>query len=90
LLINQRVKGNKVVHNEDLEILFKQKANRKLLGITPYLGFYFFGKSILDTNRVRRQLVKKQAYYDRKIALLPPGSFKDSIFLVGKKEKKTK
>lgn len=90
LLINQRVKGEKSTTKEDLELLFRQKANRKILGLTPYLGFYFFGKSIWDTNRVRRQLNQKIAYYDKKIAALPQGSFRDSISLEAKKEKKCK
>jgi len=90
LLINQKTKGNKHIPNEELEVLFHQKANRKILGITPYLGFYFFGKSIFDTNRVRRQLNTKLDYYNKKIAALPPGSFRDSIALETKKENRTK
>ena len=90
LLINQKTKGNKNIPNEELEVLFHQKANRKILGTTPYLGFYFFGKSIWDTNRVRRQLNEKLAYYNNKIADLPPGSFKDSMALEVKKESRTK
>ena len=90
LLINQKTKGNKNIPNEELEVLFHQKANRKILGTTPYLGFYFFGKSIWDTNRVRRQLNEKLAYYNNKIADLPPGSFKDSMVLEVKKESRTK
>jgi len=90
LLVNQRVKGNKNVNTDDLELIYRQKANRKILGITPYLGFYFFGKSIWDTNRTKRQIKQKIAYYDHKISLLPPGSFQDSIKLEAKKEKKLK
>jgi len=90
LLINQRTKGNKHIPNDELEVLFHQKANRKILGTTPYLGFYFFGKSIQDTFRIKRQLNQKLAYYDSKIKALPPGSFKDSIALEIRKEKKTK
>ena len=90
LLINQKVRGNKYVNSEDLELLFRQKANRKILGLTPYLGFYFFGKTIWDTNRVRRQINQKIAYYDAKIKKLPPGSFLDSINLEVKKEKRCK
>lgn len=90
LLINQRVRGNKHVNTEDLEFLYQQRANRKILGFTPYLGFYFFGKSIWDTTRIRRQIVKKEAYYDQKISELPPGSSKDSLDLENKKERKTK
>ncbi len=90
LLINQKTKGNKHIPNEELEVLFHQKANRKILGTTPYLGFYFFGKSIRDTNRVRRQLNEKLAYFNKKIAELPPGSFKDSLALEVKKESRTK
>jgi outer membrane protein assembly factor BamA len=90
LLINQKVKGNKSVPAEELELLFRQKANRKILGSTPYLGFYFFGKSIWDTSRIRRQIRQKTAYYDAKIAALPPGSYRDSIALEARKEQKLK
>ena len=90
LLVNQRVRGNKHVNTENLELIYRQKANRKILGITPYLGFYFFGKSIWDTNRIRRQIRQKTAYYDNKISSLPEGSFQDSAKLEQKKEKKLK
>ena len=90
LLIGQSVRGNKLVHKDELQLVFRQKANRKILGLTPYLGFYFFGKSIWDTSRIRRTIRKKEAKYDRKIAALPPGSFKDSLALESKKESKCK
>lgn len=88
LLTGQRVKGHKNVPTDNLELLFKQKANRKILGFTPYLGFYFFGKSIWDTNRIRRQIQSKEAYYNKKIAALPPGSIQDSLSLEARKEKR--
>jgi outer membrane protein insertion porin family len=90
LLINQRVKGSKTVHREELEVLFHQRANRKILGITPYLGFYFFGKSIWDSSRIRRHIREKEAYYDARIRALPPGSFQDSLALEARKERKCK
>jgi outer membrane protein insertion porin family len=90
LLIGQRVKGNKTVPTEDLNLLFRQNANRKVLGLTPYIGFYFFGKSIWDTARIRKNIRLKEAHYDRKIAALPPGSLKDSLALEAKKESKCK
>ena len=90
LLINQRVKGNKTVSTEDLQLLYQQKANRKILGLTPYLGFYFFGKSIWDTTRIRKQIVKREAYYDAKINRLDTGETKDSIELENKKILRTK
>ena len=90
LLIGQRVKGNKKVESEDLEALFRQKANRKILGFTPYLGFYFFGKTLWDTTRIKQKIARKEARFNRKIARLPPGSSKDSIDLLVKKEKRTK
>lgn len=90
LLVNQRVKGNKSIKHEELEPLFRQKANRKLLGTTPYLAFYFFGKTIWDTNRVKRQIASKEAYYNHKIKELGTGNIKDSVNLEVKKEKKTR
>jgi len=90
LLINQKVKGNRGTNTEDLELLYRQKANRKILGLTPYLAFYFFGKSIWDTTRTRKQIKQKIAYYDHKIKQLPIGSSQDSIRLEAKKEKKCK
>ena len=90
LLINQRTKGSRSVPKEDLELLFRQKANRKILGFTPYLAIYFFGKSIRDTSRTRRLIKQKEQYYQKKIAALPPGSFNDSLALENRKEKKLK
>ncbi len=88
LLTGQKVRGHKNVPGEELELLFKQKANRKILGLTPYLGFYFFGKSIWDTTRIRKQIQTKEAYFNNKIARLPPGSIQDSLALEAKKEKR--
>lgn len=90
LLINQRCKGNKTVPSEEIQPLFRQKANRKILGFTPYLAFYFFGKSIWDTSRIRKNIRMKEARFNKKIAALPPGSFKDSLALESKKESKVK
>ncbi len=90
LLINQRSLGNKTVPSEDIQLLYRQKANRKILGFTPYLAFYFFGKSIWDTSRIRKNILRKEARFDKKIAALPPGSFKDSLALEAKKESKCK
>lgn len=90
LLVNQKVKGNKSIPTELLEPIFRQKANRKILGTTPYLGFYFFGKSIWDTSRIKRQIAMKEAYYDAKILALERGNIRDSLNLETRKEKKTK
>lgn len=90
LLVNQKVKGNRSIPNEELEPLFRQKANRKVLGTTPYLAFYFFGKSIWDTTRIKRQIAAKEEYYDQKIAALERGNIRDSINLENKKERRTK
>ena len=90
LLISQGVKGNRQVPSEEVELLFRQKANRKILGLTPYLGFYFFGKSIWDTSRIRKTILQKEEKFNRKIAALPPGSLKDSLALESKKESKCK
>jgi len=90
LLISQRSTGNKLVPSEDIRLLYRQKANRKILGFTPYLAFYFFGKSIWDTSRIRKTIRMKEAKYDKKIAALPPGSFKDSLALEAKKESKVR
>lgn len=90
LLVNQKVKGNKGIPREELEPLFRQKANRKVLGATPYLAFYFFGKSIWDTSRIKRQIASKEAFYDKKIAQLDRGNIRDSIQLENKKERKTR
>ena len=75
---------------EDLQLLYRQKANRKILGFTPYLAFYFFGKSIWDTSRIRKTIRMKEDRFNKKIAALPPGSFKDSLALESKKESKVK
>lgn len=90
LLISQRAKGHKNVPTEELELLYRQKANRQILGTTPYLAFYFFGKSIWDTTRIRKKINQKEAYYDAKIRSLPDGALSDSLYLEARKEKKCK
>jgi outer membrane protein insertion porin family len=49
MLYSQNSKGLKDVNKSDIEALYKQKAQYKLLGITPYLTIHYIGKSFYDT-----------------------------------------
>ncbi len=45
LLVNQRIKGNKKVPSSEMEVFYRQRPNRKILGlpIMPYLAAYYIG-----------------------------------------------
>lgn len=70
LITGQRTKGNKKVPNEELELLFRQKSNRKVLGTMPYLYAYFIGKQFWDTTALRKKIEQIEQQYDAKIAAL--------------------
>ncbi|MBX2844559.1 MAG: BamA/TamA family outer membrane protein [Flammeovirgaceae bacterium] len=59
LLYTQKIKKNKAVENEELEVFYRQKPNRKLiyLPIMPYLYAYYVGKRSYE-NRVEKDVKK--------------------------------
>ena len=50
LLLEQKVKGNKVLKSEELEALYRQKPNSKVLylPVMPYLSAYFLGEKMYE------------------------------------------
>jgi len=71
LLYSQKIKKNKYVEDDDLEVFYRQNPNRKILylPIMPYLYAYFAGKKkyerTLSSDSVR--LVKIQKKFNKKI-----------------------
>ncbi len=63
LLVNQQIEGNEQVDTEELELLLKQKPNRRILNlpIMPYLYAYRIGEK-----RFRKQKPKLQQAYRQK------------------------
>lgn len=87
LITGQRTKGNKKVETEALELLFRQKANRKVLGSMPYLYAYFIGKQFWDTTAIRKRINAIENKYSMQVSALPPGH-PDSMRIERKKERK--
>ena len=56
LLTGQNVKGNKSIKQENLEPLFRQKANRKVLFTMPYLWAYFVGKKFYHPQKIQAEI----------------------------------
>lgn len=67
MLYSQKIKGVKKSNDDDLENLYKQKAQYKLLGFTPYLYIHYIGKAKYDTNRIQSRIENTQAYFDKKM-----------------------
>lgn len=64
ILFKQSIKGNKEIPSESLVSLYKQKTNRKFLGLLPYVSIYNFGKKHFDTSKVREEINRTRKKYD--------------------------
>lgn len=87
LLYSQKTKGINKVNSGDLEKLYKQKAQYKLAGLTPYLTIHYIGKSFYDTSYIHQQIQATKIKYDRKITRKPLTE-KKYLSLMAKKKKK--
>ncbi|WP_299250548.1 BamA/TamA family outer membrane protein [uncultured Cytophaga sp.] len=67
ILYNQTSKGLRDVNNSDIEALYKQKAQYKLFGITPYLTIHYIGKSFYDTTYIKQEIKATKVRFDKKI-----------------------
>lgn len=67
MLYAQTTKGVKSSYQSDIEDLYKQKAQYKLFGITPYLTIHYIGKSFYDTSYIRQEIKATKVRYDKKI-----------------------
>ncbi|GEO06786.1 membrane protein [Adhaeribacter aerolatus] len=67
--------------------LYQQRPNRKVLGATPYLSIYYFGKKFFNPKKIEQRLVEKRAEFDRRIQRAGTDSNKIEN-LLRKREKK--
>ncbi|MBC7451496.1 MAG: BamA/TamA family outer membrane protein [Cytophagales bacterium] len=87
MLYSQKVKGGKHLSSDDLEALFKQKAQYKLFGFTPYLTIHYFGKSFYDTAYISSEILKTKARFKKKIR---EKKYTEKRYLAIKKKEKKK
>ncbi|ABG59183.1 BamA/TamA family outer membrane protein [Cytophaga hutchinsonii] len=87
MLYVQQTKGTKHINNSDINALYRQKAQYKLFGITPYLTIHYIGKSFYDTTFIKQEIQATKVRYDRKITK-KPHSEKRYLALVAKRKKK--
>lgn len=86
LFTSQRITGAKKLDKSELESLFKQKTNRKMLFTMPYLYAYLVGRKFYDTAAVARKFQETEVKYKKKIQ--DASSPRDSIRLTQKMEVK--
>ncbi|WP_291723967.1 BamA/TamA family outer membrane protein [Bernardetia sp.] len=73
LLYNQKIEGTKKVDEDELSVYYRQQPNRRILylPITPYLYFYYLGKSNYtpqDSLEFIREKEELELKYDKKLA----------------------
>ncbi|MFN6945347.1 MAG: BamA/TamA family outer membrane protein [Cytophagaceae bacterium] len=68
LASRQRVEGNDEVSKRSLLELSQQETNRKFLGMMPYLGIYYFGKSFYSQKHFENKLAKTQTRFEEKLS----------------------
>lgn len=98
LLNNQIIRGNRSIPDAEMQPLFRQRQNRKVLGSYPYAYVYVIAKKAnYDSTAIANRIVKLADDYDNRIAKIinqPSKSRrKDSISigrLEARKEKKLK
>lgn len=70
LLVEQTIKGNRVVPASELEDFYRQQPNLRLPLIpwAPYVSFYYLGRKFYDKDEIRRDRDELAEKYDKKIA----------------------
>jgi len=66
-----KIKLSGVVKSDPNRIasLYQQKPNRKVLGSTPYLSIYYFGKKIFNPEKKQKQIEETRTKIDHQIAV---------------------
>ncbi|CAM3543760.1 BamA/TamA family outer membrane protein [Pontibacter korlensis] len=67
LLVSMEPKGLKTVQPSAIQSLYQQEPNRMVLGSTPYLVLYNFGKKFYDPQNIQRRIEKQENRMVRKI-----------------------
>ncbi len=70
LLYKQRIKATKGINTDDLDEMYAQNANRKVLGtpIAPLVWIHYLGKKHFDPRKYEKKITKAEKKYDAKIA----------------------
>lgn len=87
MLYSQKTKGSKHVNSADLEKLYKQKAQYKLFGFTPYLTIHYIGKSFYDTSYIHQQIQATKQKSDRRITRKPHTEKRYNTLLAKRKKR---
>ncbi len=82
LLYSQRVSGIKIVSRDDIELLYKQKPNKKVFGFPLSLYFYRAGLHRFDTTKIEQKIDALKIEEEK----LQKANFTDSV----QKQKKIK
>ncbi|HAS40507.1 MAG TPA: hypothetical protein DCS93_08510 [Microscillaceae bacterium] len=82
----QSIEGNKVLSSSELEELYRQKTNSRVLFGYPSVVAYNYGKRRFKPEKVREKMVKTRAKYDTlidrqeaKIITVPPGPKRERV-----------
>lgn len=67
LLISITPKGLETVNAAAIEALYQQEPNRVVLGSTPYLALYNFGKKFYNPQHIQERIEKQEAKRNRKL-----------------------
>ncbi|WP_347159223.1 BamA/TamA family outer membrane protein [Pontibacter chitinilyticus] len=68
LLVQIQPKGLKHVDAAAIEALYQQEPNRMILGTTPYLWLYYFGKKFYDPAKIQQRINKMKHKIAVKVA----------------------
>jgi outer membrane protein assembly factor BamA len=68
LLVSMKPKGLETVDPAAIQSLYQQQPNRMVLGSTPYLALYNFGKKFYDPQKIQERIEKQEARQARQVA----------------------
>ncbi|WP_460879229.1 translocation and assembly module lipoprotein TamL [Pontibacter rugosus] len=68
LLVNIEPQGLEHVDPAAIQNLYQQEPNRMVLGSTPYLALYYFGKKFYDPLEIQSKIEKQQLKLKRRVA----------------------
>ncbi len=86
LFTGQKISGTKKLDKTEMESLFKQKTNRKMLFTMPYLYAYLVGRKFHDTAAIADKIRTTEANY--KVKIEQAETSRDSLKYVQKLELK--
>jgi outer membrane protein insertion porin family len=87
LLYAIKLRGVEKSDPDRISALYQQKPNRKILGSTPYLSIYYFGRQFYQPEKIEKKIVAKREEFDRQLKKAGTDSLKAAKIL-RKREKK--